>query len=154
MFGNEFRSPPVQNKNEFPSLNTCRLCFYFYFSEYVLIKNIKIQFNQSEKVQHYKFFSWDGESAVEIICSCVDSLLIRGTSGIMAVDFDIVLDKQLLVVSLQGNYVTTFFFSLMFSYLVTEHLEKVKLVSWIGSYHRNKRFHKWIALNSILYSYS
>ena len=59
----------------------------------------------------------------------MDSLLIRGTSGIMAVDFDIVLDKQLLVVSLQGNYVTTFFFSLMFSYLVTEHLEKVKLVS-------------------------
>ena len=40
-------------------------------------------------------------SAVEIICSCVDSLLIRGTSGIMAVDFDIVLEQQLLVVSQQ-----------------------------------------------------
>ena len=54
--------------------------------------NKKIQFNHFEKVHHYKFFSWDDDSAVEIICSCVDSLLIRGTSGIMAVDFDIVLD--------------------------------------------------------------
>ena len=44
--------------------------------------------------QRYEFFSWDGERADEIICSCVDSLLIRGTSGIMAVGFDIVLKQR------------------------------------------------------------